>query len=102
MSAQGILKQADELGIRLILNGDMLVWKAGSKPPDAFLAGLKERKSEIIALLRNDQSPEPDEAAIAAELAKMNAVESEFQRQLAQLRKDNAAIYARPTPWRCK
>jgi hypothetical protein len=46
--------------------------------------------------------PEPDEAAVAAEQAEMDKVEAEFQRRLAQLREDNAAIYAKPTPWRIK
>jgi hypothetical protein len=102
MSARGILKQADQLGVRLILNGDNLAWKAGTKPPDCFLAGLKEHKPEIIALLRSDQSPEPDAAAIAAEQAEIDKVEERVQAELKLLRADNAAIYARQTPWRIK
>jgi hypothetical protein len=97
-----MLKRADDLGVRLILNGDRLVWKAGSKPPDAFLAGLKERKPEIIALLRNNQSPEPDSAAIAAEQAEIDAVEARFQAELKLLRAANAQAYSHRTPWRVR
>jgi hypothetical protein len=100
MSAQTILKQAANCGVQLTLDGDRMAFKATIKPPADLLAAIREHKAAIAALLRSDPAPEPDQAephaaSIAAETAAMDAVESEFQKELALLREANTRVSSR-------
>jgi hypothetical protein len=46
--------------------------------------------------------PEPDDAAIAAEAAAMDAVEALFQSELKLLSEANSRAYSNRTPWKLK
>src|SRR4051794_20857492 len=54
MTAAKALKAAQDLGIRLGVNGDRLKVEAACPAPDALIALLKLHKIEIIALLLQD------------------------------------------------
>jgi hypothetical protein len=102
MNAQACVKQAADCGVKLTVNGDKITWKARSRPTESILANIRFHKPGIIALLRNNPEIEHESELVAAEIAAMNAVEAQFQAELGELRETNAAIYARPSPWRIK
>ena len=96
MSAATLIKEAAALGVRVDLEDDGLTWESRSDPPDELLSALKANKAEIVALLQQKKGHRSDD------IAKCEADEGEFQRQLALLREANAKVYATRTPWRCK
>jgi TubC N-terminal docking domain len=102
MSALAVIKAAADFGIKLSLDGDRLAYKASRKVPPELMARLKANRDYIIELLSNDPTLECEAAMIAAELAKMNAVEARFQAELAALRIANARAYSNRTPWRTR
>jgi hypothetical protein len=104
MSAVAILEAAADADLDISLDGDKLVILAAGEPPGGLLAGIKAHKAEIVELLRQEAARyEPDAVNIdQATVDKYEAVEAEFQRQLAALKIDNARIYANPTPWKIK
>jgi TubC N-terminal docking domain len=102
LSAQTILKQAADFGVKLTLDGDQIAFKAPRKVPPALLANIKEHKAEIIAILRSNPAIEHEAVLVAAELTAMNAIKTRFQAELALLRADNARGYSSRTPWQVK
>jgi hypothetical protein len=51
-TAQETIRRAGELGLRMEVRGpDRLGWKASRRPPEDFLAELRQHKAEIIAFL---------------------------------------------------
>lgn len=52
-------------------------------------------KSQELGFLESENFPAPEGFE-----DEPDPVEQEFQRQLAELRKANAAVYANPTPWK--
>ncbi len=102
MSAQAILKDAADCGVRISLNGDNLAFKATVRPPPELLANLKTHKAEIVALLRNEAacSPEPDQVELEERKAMaMDSVPEPYLDRWArlQLRQPHGVAEAR---WR--
>ncbi len=67
MSAQAVLKEAADSGVRVNLNGDRLALKAAASPPASLLAKLKQHKAEIVAALRQEaggSQPEPNDVEL--------------------------------------
>jgi hypothetical protein len=91
LSAQALIKEAAEYGVRVSLNGDSVALKAATKPSADLLAKLQKHKPEIVALLRQEARPYD-----------ILADQVRFDRELAALRLVNAKIYANPTPWKVK
>jgi TubC N-terminal docking domain len=88
-SATEAIEAANRHGIQLTLNGSDLVVKAPTKPPDAVLDAIKQRKPEIIAML-------------SSVLDAFGFLIGQFERELAALKAANAATYAIPQPWKVK